>query len=79
MHFQYRRTIDGVAATNVVSSSSQVTATVPTSSKTDQWVNLSVSTSGGTVTLTNGFFYGRILFQDNFGSGGRQASLQCCG
>ena len=66
-------TIDGAAATNVVSSSSQVTATVPTSSKTDQWVNLSVTTSGGTVTLTNGFFYGKIIFQDGFESGNYSA------
>jgi hypothetical protein len=63
--------IDGVSATNVnVVNSKTITATVPTSKKTDQYVNITVTNSGGpSATMGNGFFYGQVFFQDNFSNG----------
>lgn len=63
--------IDGVNATNVnVVNSKTITAIVPTSKKTDQYVNIMVTNAGGlSSTRSNGFFYGHVLFQDNFSDG----------
>jgi Domain of unknown function (DUF4082)/IPT/TIG domain len=59
------------AATNVnVVTSTTITATVPTYSTPQTYVNITVTNPGGlSSTLNNGFFYGQILFQDDFSSG----------
>ncbi len=66
------------AATNVnVVNSTTITATVPTYSTPDSYVNITVTNPGGlSATLTNGFFYGKIYFQDGFEEGNFNAWSQ---